>query len=585
MAIRVRQTSKSIKLIDHNELANTGEKTHEELDDIARQVEKASEGYTDLDERLDEIQEIAESSSEKVDDHEKRITDNEDTLKSYSIRIKDNEADIEKLEKRVTKNEEDIDTNKTNITTINDEIANARGGEDSLGERLDKMGADIITLQDHPIIDLLVSDPVYKVADNSVTVHIEQGKASVGGVLLRQPPMYFTIDDIQPSTTYYIYLKSNGTYSYDEVGSEDIDSMLIGSVVVGSNVNNVVVNDLRYFLTKTDNENFMKETDSKIKELEKKVGDNETKVTEFDTELDEVKEGLSDVVKEVEESRKGVNGIIFDDLKDRLDNLEGRLRLAEGKGTVEYDSVFHVTFPPFSRQLPQRDFQIPRFYIGSNTVEVFLDGIRMDVDDDYIEYNETTIRFNFDVPVESRVTIRSSGSVVSTHLKEEYTYNEDGSLKTKIVSGGVNRSVEYTYDTDGKILRETVTEWNGDIKTVDYIYDDEGKLIRKYDNSVYYALQGGAVYDDTELDKRLEITEELADVDIIYEFDEKEDNIISESIYDTQPTPQLVKHTEFTYDDNGNVLTERVSQNGKTVLKKYSYTSKGNIKHIEIRRV
>ena len=115
--------------------------------------------------------------------------------------------------------------------------------------------------------------------------------------------------------------------------------------------------------------------------------------------------------------------------------MQSRLELAESRGTMEHQSVFHFTSAPNSRLSTTRDFQVPRYVIGSNSAEVFLDGIRMDAGDDYIEYNDTLIRFTFDVPKEARVTVIGRGSIINTTSVTEYTYYPDGKVHTEKIDG------------------------------------------------------------------------------------------------------------------------------------------------------
>ena len=74
--------------------------------------------------------------------------------------------------------------------------------------------------------------------------------------------------------------------------------------------------------------------------------------------------------------------------------MQSKLELAASRGTVENQSVFRIEYPPDIRSSEQRSFQCPKYSIGSDGVEVLLDGIRVTPGEDYIEYTDTEIRFS-----------------------------------------------------------------------------------------------------------------------------------------------------------------------------------------------
>ncbi|MGP3784768.1 hypothetical protein [Paenibacillus sp. 1A_MP2] len=311
----------------------------------------------------------------------------------------------------------------------------------------------------------------------------------------------------------------------------------------------------------------------RVSDLETTVGKHTTKIVTHDATIKAMQTELETTSNEVVVSREDKNGVVYDALKDRLDNMQSRLELAESRGTMEHQSVFHFTSSPNSRLSITRDFQVPRYVIGSNSAEVFLDGIRMDVGDDYIEYSDTLIRFRFDVPKEARVTVIGRGSVINTTSVTDYTYYTDGKVHIEKVNGGINRTIEYFYSMDGNLERQEITESNGQIKSIEYQRDLTGKVLREINNGAeYYVLQGGDTFDDTDIRRRIDFLEGSAqELDIVYNYYSNGD-IESEEVYSVNATPHLLKRTSFTYNTDGTVKTETLIYDGREFIKHLNMT-------------
>nr|WP_154957617.1 hypothetical protein [Paenibacillus xylanexedens] len=586
MSVRINQShTSSVK--SHKELSDVGLRSHDEIDSYLAELDKARGPATDLGERISNIEQSANESQGAVTEHEQRLDDIETKVNSNRSRLDNVQQDVLVARSDVsTLNEKQKDHEKR-LTLVETEVQDARGAESSLQFRLDTLEKSVELAGNQSIQDLSVSRPVYLSSSNSVEVTIHAGRASINKMIVDQYSRSYTIPDITENTTYYIFLHENGRFSYSTDREEPQDAIIIGGLDVGlSPTTSLTALDFRYFLTKGSVENDMSALGVRVLDLETVVANHTTTVDKHEHAILGLQPQLDELTEEVELSRQDKNGVVYDALKDRLDNMQSRLELAESRGTIEHQSVFHYTSSPNSRLSTVRDFQIPRYVIGANSTEVFLDGIRMDVGDDYIEYSDTLIRFTFDVPKEARVTVISRGSIINSTSTTDYTYYPDGKMHIEQINGGVNRKVEYFYTADGNLERQEITESNGQVKSVEYQRDSTGKVVREVNNgAAYYVLQGGATFDDTDLQRRLSFLEETGlDLDIVYSYFSNGD-IQSEEVLTVDTVPQLLKKTMFSYNADGTVKTETLIYDGQSIQKTFEYDANGNIKQVRIRKV
>lgn len=586
MSVRINQSHES-SLKSHKELTDIGTRTHEEIDNALAEIEDARGSDLSLGDRISAIETKTNANDTTLADHGQRVTDLERQVSTNTSHVEQAEKDIADVAADVSRLQINQNDHEKRLSLVESEIEDARGTSASLNERFESIEDYIEEVAKQPITDLSVTNPVYQDSTNSVQVTIQAGRASINKVIVDKFTQTFSIPNIAANTSYYIFLHEDGSYSYSTDSQEPDDAIIIGGVDVGlSPTTSLSPLDFRYFLTKGSVEVDVANLERKVSELETSVGEHETQLGEHDTSITDMKTDLTKVVKEVKDSREDKNGVVYDALKDRLDNMQSRLELAESRGTMEHQSVFHYTSPPDTRPTVQRDFTIPKYVIGSNSVEVFLDGIRMDVGDDFIEYSETVIRFTFDVPREARVTVIGRGSIINTTSITDYTYYPDGKVHTETVTGGINRTTEYFYDANGNVERLSITESNGQTKSIEYHRDAAGKVIREVNNgAMYYVLQGGDTYDDTNVKRRLTFLEGTGlDLDIVYNYFSNGD-IESEEVYSVGATPQLLKKTSFTYNPDGTVETETLIYDGQGVKKTFDYDAAGNIKGVKIRKV
>lgn len=590
MSVRFKKTGTS-SVNDHNELLNKGQHTHQEIDEVMAELDVVRGDDLSINDRVTRIEDKGTDNSDRLDVIEPIVEDNKTKVESYGIRLDDVELVVGGLGQDMTEAQETLETHGSDINSIKSEIEQARGEEATLDERLDKIQGKLDT---EPVGDLLVNSPQYVSETNSAKVVINGGDASINGTIVQKFTQFYTIDNIAINTTYHIFLKQDGTFTHSTDSTEPADAMRIGTLIVMGTLSALKTGDSRYFFTKGGGGGTVidPELENRVDQLELDMGTVSQKATDNETAIGELTQGVSDnetaiggVVTEVEQAREDNKGVIYDSLRDRLNNMQSRIEIMEGAGVVDNLSVFHYTSAPDTREYPQADFVVPKYPIGSHTVEVYLDGIRVDIDDDYIEYSDTVIRFLYDIPTKARVTIRCGGSIIHTHSTTEYTYTASGKVLQEVITGGISRTIDYIYDEAEVLQRKEITESNGQKKYIDYTY--EGEQLKKEENAgaMYYVLQSGDTFDDSALKKRLDLLEEGEEVDIDFEYDENQ-NIVKETITDmSYATPIITKISDYSYNPDGSVATETVTRDGKTIEKSFVYDGGGNITKIQIRRL
>ena len=168
---------------------------------------------------------------------------------------------------------------------------------------------------------------------------------------------------------------------------------------------------------------------------------------------------------------------------------------------------------------------------------------------DSIYYTE-----HFVYDADGRMISQSQKNVFEmTTVKEDYTYDENGNLSSMVSiasDGSVHHRYEYTYDKNGNLICETYENILGESKTVDYTYDTDGRLLRIAHTGDFSAAIEEYTYDAG-------------------------GNMVRH-IYVDDIDGETVK--SCTYDANGNLIQEvEVYPDGGTWLRDYRYDTNGNM--------
>lgn len=330
MAIRFNRKGQNTDINDHNELLNSGTRTHDEIDSYLAELDDVRGTHVNIDDRITSIEDKNSQQEVSISDHETRITDleNNDVLQDASI----NDHEI-----RIT----DLETAVQNID----------------------------------ISDLKIDSCTYDATNDRLVITIKGGRASVNGNIIDFSGTTYYINAPTINTSYYLFLEDTGSISHSTSNAETENNMVIGSVTTVDTVDTITVDDLRYFLTKGGG-------------------------------------GSAETSQEVIDARTDKNGVVYNTLKDRLDVMQTDIENAGG-GSSYAGVSFHIEFLPNVRTSPQRIFEIPKYVIGSDQLEVYVDGVRVSKETDYTEKDSTHIEFNYDIFPEAHVICRVDGGGIN----------------------------------------------------------------------------------------------------------------------------------------------------------------------------
>ena len=589
MSVRFSGTSSGTnngKLLDHNSLLNKGTRSHQEIDEHLSEIEEARSSYNSLPKRLDEMELIGKLNDTRIAGQELRIADLEPKVLNHGILLEDQKSKLSEYEKAIAEVSTDVHEQNERLESLENELGNARGNHESIADVISDIEDSIEDLKTIPLSDLAISRVTME-SDGLLKVLINGGYASINSALVQKEESFYSFIG-ELDTRYYVFLKNDGTFMHLLDRDEPDNAMILGSIAIGATSDAIYIKDHRYFLTKTvsagnfkDLQGMVADAQSHIIELDEEV----VSLTNNTKDLSKQVEDLGEIKAEVSDSRTDKDGFVFDKLPDRLNHMQSKLELAASRGTMENQSIFRIEYPPDIRVTDQKSFYCPKYSIGSDSVEVLLDGIRVTPGEDYIEYTDTEIRFLYDIPVDSRVTLLSRGSIINTSSTSEYEYDSKGRMKREIITGGINRIIEYEYDLEGNLLEELITESDGQVKTITY-EREEGRIKRKSNNgAMYFYLQGSSTYDDRSIKHRLSTLEDMEEQDVYFEYDPENGLIIKETTYNNDLKASLVKMIEYSYNPDGSVDTEIVEFNGLKISKKYLYDSDGNILGVQKRKV
>ena len=117
----------------------------------------------------------------------------------------------------------------------------------------------------------------------------------------------------------------------------------------------------------------------------------------------------------------------------------------------------------------------------SLTSYVFYDAVGFEIREDYISTENATYTYdNNGRPTKIEITHKKAGQ-----SSYEYIYNDNG-LMTQVVheyshpatSERIREVIEYSYDEEGKLIKETRTNSASDTDVISYIYDENGNLAK-----------------------------------------------------------------------------------------------------------
>ncbi|MEM0173164.1 MAG: hypothetical protein QXI16_01500 [Sulfolobaceae archaeon] len=119
------------------------------------------------------------------------------------------------------------------------------------------------------------------------------------------------------------------------------------------------------------------------------------------------------------------------------------------------------------------------YKVGKGNLIVLRNGIVQIPGGDYVETNETQVTFNPDVLLAGDIITFIIGNPSKLNYNVNVTYYTEGAdagkIQTVAYTGDINRTITYTYNAQGKIATETITE-DGKTITKTYNYDTNGRL-------------------------------------------------------------------------------------------------------------
>lgn len=158
--------------------------------------------------------------------------------------------------------------------------------------------------------------------------------------------------------------------------------------------------------------------------------------------------------------------------------------------------------------------------------------------------------------LESSINIGMAGlgSVLKPKHDVQLIYNDDNQLIQEIYTGDINKIISYAYDSNGNIISKTVNT-DTQIKTAVYQYDDFGNLIKIIDDGTEIPINGVKA-------KKFEVT---------YEYNSFGN--ISKEIF----TGDVNKVVTFSYNDFGDIVFKKITENDETKTAQYIYDDNRNL--------
>ena len=204
------------------------------------------------------------------------------------------------------------------------------------------------------------------------------------------------------------------------------------------------------------------------------------------------------------------------------------------------------------------------------------------------DYKDSKAYLEKFVFVYDKVTEYKKGEVCSTR---EYTYDSNGNVlkESGKYADGQTYTIEYTYDSNGNVLKESKNK-----STTEYTYDDNGKLLKTKYITPYRTNVTEYTYDSNG-----NLAKSVKDGEYIIEYtcdnngniiEKKDDSSVTSYTYDANGNLEEkyiryhsdnYEYTSYTYDDYGRLVSEYTGFDDYYFQPNYSidytYDSNGNI--------
>lgn len=398
--------------------------------------------------------------------------------------------------------------NSPKLEQVYGEVVDARGSYETLGQRLDDLGNALggTVLKDYKITSAVVTE-------NGISVTVNPGLAFINDTpVLLHDPAEVVIPSAMQDVWYYIYLSESGQFFYFDAIINEADKLLLGRVALREG-GNVDIEDMRPFLQKGGMAREIYDARGQYPELGDRLNAIETLALGYT--FGETYVSAAGQQEFVLQHRYPVG-------KNKLRVFVGGLLMAPGENAdyIEVDDrtvFFNNPLPAgmvvrfvlenaapgvgfteiHTAQEGQTEFRLAHPYpVGSSKLRVYVNGLLYSPgeDNDYVEVDEYTVRFNdpfnggeiiqFICDGSDPEGVIAAGGYTSLahrlnsqlgdcNVDISIEYDESGRVIREVWTGDVNKTVEYTYNAQG--YRETVVETEGSLKiTTTYSYNGEG---------------------------------------------------------------------------------------------------------------
>lgn len=184
------------------------------------------------------------------------------------------------------------------------------------------------------------------------------------------------------------------------------------------------------------------------------------------TDLADLRNQINAVTEEVQEARGGLNR-----LKEYIDTKVSRSEWSGGGGSGGGHVDSQIGYPLYQEIKPQEGQTLialnKEYRMGTRQLEVYLNGIRMVQNDDYVEVDPTHIEFQY--PLESDdLVVCQVRAVINSGLHEEY-YATAGQTRFRLQSPyGIHQNILQVY-RNGVLQRKGRDYLEIDNITVDFV--------------------------------------------------------------------------------------------------------------------
>lgn len=274
----------------------------------------------------------------------------------------------------------------------------------------------------------------------------------------------------------------------------------------------------------------------------------------------------------------------YDIIKNMIDNLPTDLTNPNPSGTHIEQSVFTAddTNKTFNIVIEDTDLKViePTIIKSDNTLAVAGIDYTISYPDDttlritfinngvykinYISGALTDTEFNIllkymnELKDQIKAGMAGSGALLKPACNVEIKYDSYGRISQEIYTGQVNKTIDYSYDSNNNISTKTVTQ-GSIIKVATYLYNAEGKIINIEDNGTEIPIDGTAP-----LAYKLSL-------------EYNSDKLVSKEIY----TGDINKTVEYEYNQYGDVTKKTVTEGTDVRVANYIYSQTRELIGIE----